>query len=387
MNKQLLFGLLVLFVLAACTPATVPADNTTNQTNQTEDFSSVNDSTDTTDEHSEYAATVRATEEDFIQLNTRAIDPDGDEVTLYFDSPFSQEGTWQTRMGDAGEYEVGIIASDGQENTSITILVIVDALNLPPSIQGPDVINVKEGEVVDLNIYNITDPEGDEVIVSYSGWMSSSTYRTTYDDAGTYQVRIIAEDTAGNEVFKEVTVNVEEVNRPPVLELARNHIEAVEGDRINLRANATDPDGDEVTITYSDPVGPDGIWQTEVGDAGDYTVTVTASDGVDQVSQEVSISLDIRNRAPVIIIEDDIVINEGETLRLSEWVTISDPDGDEVVVNYSGAMSTSSRFFDYGEAGEYVVTIKASDEELTTTRDVTITVRDVNRPPVFITPA
>ncbi|MFT4250092.1 MAG: hypothetical protein ACMXYD_01890 [Candidatus Woesearchaeota archaeon] len=391
MNKQaILFGLAILFVLAACTPTVPVGENETATFNET-DYSPetpVNGEEIVEPvENNEYAATVRGVEGDFIQLNTRAVDPDGDEVTLYFGEPFSTEGTWQTDIGDAGEYDVRIIASDGIENTSITILVVVDALNLPPSIRGPEVIEVREGEVVDLNIYNITDPEGDDIIVSYSGWMSSATYRTTYDDAGEYNVRIIAEDTAGNEVFKDVTVIVENVNRPPVLELAQTSIQAVEGDRINLRANATDPDGSEVTITYTEPVGTDGIWQSRVGDAGEYVITVTASDGIDEVSQEVTVELAIRNRPPVIIVEDEIVINEGEHFDLKNWVTISDPDGDEVVVRYSGWMNTSTRYVDFGEAGEYVVEIEASDRVLTTTKEVLITVQAVNRPPVFVVPA
>lgn len=387
MNKTLLVGLFVLsIVLAACTPVVPVSENETNGTNTSQEYSPINE-TEQTDENNEYAATIRGVEGDTITLNTRAVDPDGDEVTLIFSEPFNDDGEWQTEVGDAGEYEVIVLATDGQEQSEVTILVVVDALNLPPSIRGPDVIEVQEGETIDLGIYEIEDPEGDELVVSYSGWMSSSEYTTTYNDAGEHEVRIIAEDTTGNEVFKAVTINVENVNRAPELFVNNTEIRAVAGDRLSIQAQANDPDGDEVTIRYQEPFNNRGVWQSEVGDQGEYTITVTATDGEDSTTQEVTIFLEPRNRAPVIIVEDEIVVNEGEMLRLRDYVTISDPDGDEVVVTYNGWMQTSSKQLDYTDAGEYVVTISASDEELTTTQEVGITVRNINRPPVFTTPA
>ena len=394
MKKALMIGMVFLLALAACTTQPLNGENLTNETepisteNQTTPGEEpVLDFNETPQPRDGYAATVRATEGDFIQLNTRAVDPDGGEVTLSFQDPFNNEGQWQTERGDAGEYDITITASDGTEETSITILVVVDQLNLPPSIQGPDVIEVNEGERINLNIYNITDPEGDDLVISYSGWMNSSTYTTGFDDAGEHTVRIIAEDTAGNEVFKEVTIIVHDVNRPPVLEIQETEITATEGDRVRIQANATDPDGSEVTITYSEPVREDGVWVTRQGDAGNHTITVTASDGIDEVSQDVHITLERRNRPPVIIVDEPIVVNEGELLDLRDFLTISDPEGEEVIVQYSGWMTRSTRELGYDDAGNYTVTVTASDGELTTTQDISITVQDVNRPPVFVQPA
>jgi VCBS repeat-containing protein len=394
MNKILLVGLFVLsIVLAACTPVVPVSENVTNVTNSTNatgEYSDVNQTVDEpveTEENNEYAATIRGVEGDLINLNTRAVDPDGDNVTLVFGEPFNDNGEWQTQVGDAGEYEVEVVASDGKETSELTLLVVVDALNLPPSIQGPDVIEVQEGETIDLAIYNITDPEGDEMVVSYSGWLSSSEYTTEYDDAGVHEVRIIAEDTAGNEVFKVVSITVENVNRKPRLMISNTELSGVAGDRININATTEDPDGDEVKVEYSQPFKQNGVWQSQVGDEGKYTVTVTANDGTDTITREVTVDLEPRNRAPVIIIENEVIVNEGDKVVLGDFLTISDPDGDEVVVNYNGWMTSSTKQTDYTDAGEYVVTVSASDEELQTVTEVSITVQNVNRPPVFTTPA
>ena len=397
MKHTLLIGMALLLALAACTAQPLNGENATsnhtpismeNDTAPTEEpvLNTTNETSTPSD--SQYAARVRATEGDFIQLNTRAVDPDGGEVTLSFQSPFNNEGQWQTEVGDAGEYDVRITASDGREETTITIQVIVDELNLPPSIQGPDVIEVDEGERINLNIYNITDPEGDELVVSYSGWMSSSTRTTDFGDAGEYTVRIIAEDTAGNEVFKEVTIIVNHVNRPPVLTIEETTIVATEGDRVRIRASAEDPDGDDVNISYEQPFNQQGIWVSEVGDEGTYTITVTATDGVDTVSEEVTVTLERRNRPPVIIVDDPIIVNEGETLDLNDYLTITDPDGGEVDVTFSGWMNTSTRELGFEDAGTYTVTVTATDEDDLVTRvDLNVEVRDVNRPPVFVIPA
>ena len=53
-----------------------------------------------------------------------------------------------------------------------------------------------------------------------------------------------------------------------------------EGDVVQVRQDiAYDPDGGEITYTFSAPLDESGRWQTEIGDAGTYIITITASDG------------------------------------------------------------------------------------------------------------
>ena len=62
----------------------------------------------------------------------------------------------------------------------------------------------------------ISDPEGDEVRVSYSGWMNSESRLTTYDDQGNHKVTVTARDSAGNEAKLDVIVAVADNNRPTI---------------------------------------------------------------------------------------------------------------------------------------------------------------------------
>ena len=65
--------------------------------------------------------------------------------------------------------------------------------------------------------------------------MTSDTYKTTYDDAGSYIVTIIASD-GKTSVAKDVKVNVQNVNRPPVIEPIQP-MSVTEGDLVEVNAN------------------------------------------------------------------------------------------------------------------------------------------------------
>ena len=56
-----------------------------------------------------------------------------------------------------------------------------------------------------------------------------------------------------------------------------------------ISIDADDQDGDNLFITYSGPLDSNGEWQTEAGDKGTYSVTVTVSDGKETVNENVKI--------------------------------------------------------------------------------------------------
>lgn len=167
------------------------------------------------------APTIFSIDEIEIKEGQRAIvkpaakDPDGDTVRYEFEEPINASGIWSTQIGDAGEYEFLVIASDGELTAETTVKVIVEAVNKAPSIELEGPIEVNEGDVVTLNPV-VSDPEGDEVRVSFGGWMDSNRRQTTYDDSGNHKVIVTARDAAGNEAELEVIVVVNDRNRPPI---------------------------------------------------------------------------------------------------------------------------------------------------------------------------
>ena len=79
-------------------------------------------------------------------------------------------------------------------------------------------------------------------------------------------------------------------NRAPVLHYIEDII-AAEGDLVKITPSATDLDEDSLTYTFTSPLDSNGEWQTQSGDEGVYTATVTVSDSNLEDSQNVIITI------------------------------------------------------------------------------------------------
>jgi translation initiation factor IF-1 len=311
--------------------------------------------------------------------NLKATDPDGDPIAYTFTPPLNSQGTWQTKAGDAGEYRVTITASDGKNSVSQVVIVQVTPKNRPPRIElTSKTITVKEGDTITLNP-TVTDTEGDKITVTYSGWMNSQSRVTTFDDAGTHDVDITASDGTTTS-HESVRITVQNVNRQPVINPIQD-ITVKEGDKITVKPTATDPDGDTVSLSYGSPLGQDGTWQTSAKDVGNYRATVTASDGELKASTEFTIIVNSLNKPPVIQIADTVTVDEGQAVALNPVIT--DPEGDELTITYSGWMNGPAYTTTFEDGGTHLVTITASDGISTIKKDVSIVVNDVNRVPTF----
>jgi PKD repeat protein len=121
-------------------------------------------------------------------------------------------------------------------------------------------------------------------------------------------------------------------------------------------------------------------YTTSYNDAGMHTVTVTVSDGTLTDSQDVTVTVNDANRAPVLDPISDITVNEGDIVSFSP--TATDPDGNDLTYTYSSAgdwMTSNSYTTSYNDAGIHTVTVTVSDGTLTDSQDVTVTVNDVSQ--------
>ncbi|MFH2021195.1 MAG: hypothetical protein ABIJ34_07280 [archaeon] len=331
-------------------------------------------------------ADIVAYEGDLIDLKPFVNDPDGDPVKMGYTEPFDADGVWQTVAGDAGFYSVIVSATDGKDSF-VTKQMTIDVLvkNKAPVIAMPDKLEFVEGDLIRLNP-QISDSDGDEVVVIYSGWIDSKTYQTTFDDAGTYKVTIRADD--GKEIVtKDVTIVVNPYNRMPVVNmLSPAKIIATEGDLVEIKAEGTDPDGDIVSFSYSEPFDAEGKWQTEAGDAGEYEVSVRASDGKNEVVNEVLVELSKKNTAPEIksitLTPGEVVLKKpGDEVTITINVEAYDVDGDSLEVSYSGFMDASEKTVKYGEkGGQKKVTVTISDGTDSVSQDISF---NMNNWPCF----
>ncbi|MBS3110367.1 hypothetical protein J4227_07605 [Candidatus Woesearchaeota archaeon] len=313
-----------------------------------------------------------------VQLDLRAIDPDGDPLSYTFSPPMDSTGKWKTHEGDVGTYFVSVTADDGESQTTQKVRIIVRPSNKPPIMGEINDVMIEEGSTIILKPL-VVDPENDDITMSYSGWMATDTYITTFNDAGEHFVTITAND-GKNTVSQEVRIVVTNVNRPPVLGNMADMV-AVEGDAVRIVYYAADLDKDPLTFSFSKPFNALGEWQTGYEDEGEYPVIVSVSDG--ELTDEKAFKLTVykKNRAPAITGVEDIIVKEGELVQFSPIAT--DPDGDQVYVSYKGWMSSASYTTNYNDAGSHDVYIIASDGTDAAIIMRTVTVENVNRPPVF----
>jgi hypothetical protein len=164
----------------------------------------------------EVPETVTVDEGKTARIIAKASDPDGDQVSVVFDQPFAEDGTWKTKKGDAGEHKVKVTATDGEKSVSKTVTVIVNKVNSAPTIAAMTGLTVYEGDTIELKP-KIADADGDKLTVAYSGWMTSPKKETGYDDAGEYDVKITATDAYGDKATEDVHITVLNRNRPPVI--------------------------------------------------------------------------------------------------------------------------------------------------------------------------
>ncbi|MBW2979134.1 hypothetical protein KY307_00545 [Candidatus Woesearchaeota archaeon] len=253
------------------------------------------------------------------------------------------------------------------------------------------VIKVKEGELVNLQP-KVLDPDNDAITFTYSEPLDKNgEWQTDYGDAGKYIITITASDgTTTTE--KQILLVVERVNVPPVIEGVEDKIVIDEGDVLELKPHIYDPNKDEVTVSISQPVGDDGIWETDYQSAGEYTVVITASDGELETIKEIQVVVNRKNVAPIIEELEDVEVDEGEIIEVTPKVT--DLNADEITITFSEPEGKKDIWREengtfiwnttYTDHGKYVITVTASDGELESTTNFTVTINDINMPPEII---
>jgi hypothetical protein len=241
---------------------------------------------------------IEVDESEEIDLSVMVIDPDEDEVSYFFSSPLSEEGFWQTNYGDAGEYVVTLTATDGVNTVSEEILIVVNRVNVAPEIDTLVDLSYNEGDEIVFGV-EVDDPNGDEVEVEISEPLSSGLFETDHTSSGEYEIVVVASD---GELSSEDSfiLTIVDVSVLPVIS-GVNDLDVAEGDTVELDIEVEDLDGDEVTITISEPVGDDGIWEIGFTENGKYEVTITADDGKDVVTETITILVEDVNMPPEII--------------------------------------------------------------------------------------
>lgn len=297
--------------------------------------------------------------------------------------------------------------------------------NQPPKLDPIGDQQVDENGLLDLRIV-ASDPDGDSVQIEASDLPTGAVFQDDgfgtatlvwmpdFDSAGNYPVLFRATDT-GNppaSVSEGIIITVGNANRPPLLEPVGNQSVAA-GDRLSLVLRASDPDLDPVrfgaaglpaTATFLD-LGTGSAelsWQTGSADVGNTTLTFTVTDAgvpMQSDSETVVVTVGGVNRPPELAPIGGQQAYPGVPLFL--MIMASDPDGDGVSLAVD-ALPDGASFVDVGDgsarlvwtpradqSGNHAITCTVSDDGVpseSASEAFTISVGDVNRPPVLDPP-
>ena len=210
--------------------------------------------------------------------------------------------------------------------------------------------------------------------------------------------------------METITIAVGDINLPPQFDdLASQSSD--EGVVLNFNVQATDPDGNAITLAasnlpsgaiFSDNGNGNGTfnWTPEFDQAGNFTVMFTATDdGAPMQSDtlDVTIAIGDVNRMPVLSMIGNRAVDEGQLLEFI--LTASDPDGNNLSYTMDNT-PTGATFTDNGDgtatfswtpgfdqAGNHTdLLFTVTDDGVPTQADseeITVTVGNVNRPPVL----
>ena len=355
-----------------------------------------------------------------------------------FETPADQDGD--------NAYQIDIIASDGEYETTQSIAIVVTDLNdeAPQFTSASSLVLDYTSVVVGTTIYTAqaTDADaGDSVVYTLGGADSSAfsfdsssgelaftqlpSLDSPQDDNGdnSYELVITATDSAGNSNDLDLSINVvDDTGSAPTFDQASVSINVDENSASSVyTAQATDSDpGDTLTYSISgtdsslftiNPSSGDLSFQSapdyenpsDNGKDNTYDLSITATDSmVKQAQQSLSITiLNLNDNAP----QFDLASTAFDVLENSTSVATiaaSDPDGDDL--SFSLTNSTDASFFsldsnsgaltfisapdfetpqDSNADNTYELELNVFDGSHTTTQSISVTVTNVDEAPSF----
>ena len=305
-------------------------------------------------------------------------------------------------------YTATVTASDGTNTTTQDITVNVTNVNdNAPVFTSSATFSAAENQTA-IGTVTATDADGGDS-VTFAVSDSESELEITSDgvltfvsapdyETKSYTATVTASDGT-NTTTQDITVNVTNVNDAPVFTSSAT-FSAAENQTAIGTVTATDAEGSSVTFTVSGnelEITSDGV--LTIASAPDYetkssyTATVTASDGTNTTTQDITVNVTNVNDAPVFTSSDTFSAAENQTAIGT--VTATDAEGSSVTFIVSGneleitsgGVLTFVSAPDYETKSSYTATVIASDGTNTTTQDITVNVTNVNDAPVFTSSA
>ena len=318
---------------------------------------------------------------------SQSSDPDG-AITTYewdFDGDGTTDATGEAvthSYGESGDYtvELTVFDGDGASDTVTEIVTVATSEQAPTANLSVSSMSPTTGEAVTFDATESSDPDGS--IVSYE-WdfdgdgtveETGGTVTHTFEESGTYQVRLTVIDDDGLSATASERVSVEQDNAAPTARIDYGPPNPVTGETVTFDASeSSDPDGNiaryEWDFDGDGTTDATGETVTHVyEESGDYTVGLTVLDQGDERSvttETVTVGENEAPNASFTISPDDPQTGETVTFEASGS---TDSDGTistyEWDLNGDGTIDATGETveYTYEQGGSYTVTLTVTDD-------------------------
>ncbi len=330
------------------------------------------------------------------------------------------DGSWLIDL--SGSLPADGILNPGQSSTGQTITVVMKngqpvafdpsvsgltAANQPPVFVTEPITSATVGQTYSYQAIGF-DPDGDELsylLVRGPAGMTMNpatglvSWTPTPNSPASATVVVQVYDDAGSVATQVYTVVIGGVNQPPAFTGLPTQVTGTEGVPLTVQVAATDPENSPLTY-WADNLPPGAVfdptlkvlsWTPAYGAAGTYPdVTLTVSDGLRQVSQDITIIIASNPPPPTLLQPADTIGQEGAQvhiqLQASDVAGVPLTFSSDNLPNGSVLDPTSGLFTwtpGYTQHGIYKVDFTVSNGQVSTTRTANLAILNVNAPPVF----
>ncbi|MGD1436473.1 cadherin-like domain-containing protein, partial [Vibrio harveyi] len=347
-------------------------------------------------------------------------DPENDTLTITAASVPAEQGTVTIVDGKLvftpaenfnGDATISYTISDGQLSDDATVAVTVNPVNDAP-VAVNDTVSTDEDTAVTIDVLaNDSDPENDQLTITNAsvpaeqGTVTIVDGKLVFTPAENFNGEATISYTISDGQLTDdatVAVTVNPVNDAPV---AVNDTGATDEDTavtIDVLANDSDPENDQLTITNASVPAEQGtvaivdgklVFTPAENFNGDATISYTISDGQLTDDATVAVTVNPVNDAPVAV-DDTVTTDEDTAVTIDVLANDSDPENDQLTITNASVPAEQGTVtivdgklvFTPAENfnGDATISYTISDGQLTDDATVAVTVNPVNDAPVAV---
>ncbi|WP_274790035.1 tandem-95 repeat protein [Vibrio harveyi] len=365
---------------------------------------------------------VLTDEDASVSIDVLANDQDADSDSLSIESATvpAEQGTVEIIDGKLiftpaedfnGEATVTYVVTDGALTDEATVTVTVNPINDAP-VAVNDAVSTDEDTAVTIDVLaNDSDPENDQLTITNAsvpaeqGTVAIVDGKLVFTPAENFNGDATISYTISDGQLTDdstVAVTVNPVNDAPV---AVNDTVATDEDTtvtIDVLANDSDPENDQLTITNASVPAEQGtvaivdgklVFTPAENFNGDATISYIISDGQLTNDATVAVTVNPVNDAPVAV-NDAVSTDEDTAVTIDVLANDSDPENDTLTITAASvpteqgtvAIVDGKLVFTPAENfnGDATISYTISDGQLTDDATVAVTVNPVNDAPVAV---